>query len=658
MARLAFVAALSLASLVLAQTIQDGVEATEDNVAPAVETVDADSASSGIDYFSYESSQLTTDVISNLTNYNLSDVTLFNFTESDNVTTTTKRSGRVCKTYPGDRSWPARSTWNLLNILLGGALVEGVPAAAPCYSDWPQYNETTCASITSQWETPSYQISQPLGIQYYIFEGVSCLPPSLTRTGANCTLGGMPSYVVKATNVAQIQLAVNFARNLNLRLIVKNKGHDFKAKSSGGGALSIWTNALQGIQYLGPNYAHGASGYKGPAFKIGSGVEALAIYTAADNLGLHVVGGNTRTVGIGGGYIAGGGHSPLLSKYGMAADQVLSMEVVLPNGRFVSVDEKNYPDLFFALRGGGGSTWGIVTSLVIRAYPRTPVSTLSYSFGVSDNVSTEVFWNGVNTVFSKFPEYADAGMYSYFSVSCLSTCTFSMAPQWANDLVATGLQNLSAPLFNELAALGITVTDAVYTDYTGVLNAINGTWAASTETGGVWNFNTGSRLFPRSNWENSTLLAAQNAAIRSSVEAAGMMLGYNMKAATNPAVNQSNAVNPAWRETLLHGLLGATWSQEATPAEIAAANKNLVETMQSWRDASPNAGAYLNEADINEPNWQQSFYGSNYDYLYSLKQKYDPWGVMWAPTAVGSEDWNMTGQIAYYPTQNGKLCPV
>lgn len=140
----------------------------------------------------------------------------------------------------------------------------------------------------------SSRLSQPLGIQYYVFEGVSCLPPSLTRTGANCSLGGMPSYVVKATNVAQIQLAVNFARNLNLRLIVKNKGHDFKAKSSGGGALSIWTNGLQGIQYLGSKYTHAASGYKGPAFKIGSGVEALAIYTAADNLGLHVVGGNTR----------------------------------------------------------------------------------------------------------------------------------------------------------------------------------------------------------------------------------------------------------------------------------------------------------------------------------------------------------------------------
>ncbi|KAI2624613.1 FAD-binding domain-containing protein [Hypomontagnella submonticulosa] len=655
MARLVFVAALSLANLALAQTIQDGAEATEENVAPAVETVEADAASSGIEYFPYESSQLTPDVITNLTNYNLSNVDLFNF--SDAEAAVEKRAGRVCKTHPSDRTWPIRPVWDIFNILLGGALVEGVPTAAPCYSDWPQYDQAKCASITSQWQTPQYQLSQPLGIQYYAFEGVSCLPPTLTRTGAKCTLGGMPSYVVKATNVAQIQLAVNFARNLNLRLIVKNKGHDFKAKSTGAGALSIWTNALQGIQYLGSTYTHGPSGYRGPAFKIGAGVQALPLYQAADKLGLHIVGGNTRTVGIGGGYTAGGGHSPLLSMHGMAADQVLSMEVVLPNGRFVSVDEKNYPDLFFALRGGGGSTWGIVTSLVIRAYPKKPVSTLSYSFAAGTDVPVETFWKGVDAVFAKFPEYADKGMYSYWSISCFFDCSFSMAPQWGNDMKSAAMKTLSQTLFDELAGMGITVSDAVYKDYDGVLKAIEGTWSAESEQTGVWNFNTGSRLFPRSNWNDPAKFAAQSAALRQGVEKAGLMLGYNMKAAKNPSVNQTNAVNPAWRETVLHALLGATWSQEATPQDIATANKNLVEMMQPWRDASPGAGAYLNEADINEPNWQQAFYGSNYNYLYQLKQKYDPWGLLWAPTAVGSEDWYITGQIDYYPTQNGKLCP-
>ena len=62
----------------------------------------------------------------------------------------------------------------------------------------------------------------------------------------------------------------------------------------------------------------------------------------------------TQTVGVAGGYFLGGGHSPLSSIYGLAADQVLAMEVVLASGRFVTVTEQSNPDLFWALRGGGG----------------------------------------------------------------------------------------------------------------------------------------------------------------------------------------------------------------------------------------------------------------------------------------------------------------
>lgn len=102
----------------------------------------------------------------------------------------------------------------------------------------------------------------------------------------------MPSYVVNVTNVAQIQLALNFARNLNLRLSVKNKGHDFNGKSIGAGSLSVWTQYLNDIEYLGPEFTLGS--YKGPALKIGAGVEVLQTYEYADNLGLEVVGGIAR----------------------------------------------------------------------------------------------------------------------------------------------------------------------------------------------------------------------------------------------------------------------------------------------------------------------------------------------------------------------------
>ena len=92
--------------------------------------------------------------------------------------------------------------------------------------------------------------------------------------------------------MAQVQLAVNFARSFNLRLSVKNKGHDFNAKSVGAGSVSVWTHHLNSIQYLGPQFTLGS--YTGPALKLGAGVEVLQVYEYANNLGLEVVGGIAR----------------------------------------------------------------------------------------------------------------------------------------------------------------------------------------------------------------------------------------------------------------------------------------------------------------------------------------------------------------------------
>lgn len=112
--------------------------------------------------------------------------------------------------------------------------------------------------------------------------------------------------------------------------------------------------------------------YSGPAVKAGAGVTGTDLYEFANAHGKVAVGGECRTVGWAGGYIAGGGHSPVSSVYGMAADQVshgpkpsvskrlmrgkiLSIDVVTPDGRFVTADDTQNTDLFWALSGGGGS---------------------------------------------------------------------------------------------------------------------------------------------------------------------------------------------------------------------------------------------------------------------------------------------------------------
>jgi hypothetical protein len=95
-------------------------------------------------------------------------------------------------------------------------------------------------------------------------------------------------YAVNVTNVGQIQLAVNFARNANLRLVIKNTGHCYLGKSSGAGALSIWTHNLKDLKY----YPHlDIPGYSGPAMKVAAGVTVREVYAEAHRNDVSALGG-------------------------------------------------------------------------------------------------------------------------------------------------------------------------------------------------------------------------------------------------------------------------------------------------------------------------------------------------------------------------------
>jgi len=363
-----------------------------------------------------------------------------------------------------------------------------------------------------------------------------------------------------------------------------------------------------------------------------------------------------KTVGIAGGYIAGGGHSPMMSLVGMGADQVLSMEVVLPSGQFVTASATSNPELFWALRGGGGGTFGVVTSVVIQAYPRIPVTTMSLAFGMSETLDGDLF-AGLRSFFSHFPDFTEAGSFSYFFIvpNGLGGHLFLLVPLWGGNMTRPELEDLTAPWLAELEDLGIPVTPN-FTEYTSMYSAFNGTWPGGEAVGAITS-HAASRLFPRDNFADSAKLDATLAAIRYSVEEGGILIGYNIHPAPNAGANQDNAVNPAWRDARAFFMTTNTWGNDATHQEIADKLETVTtDWMEAWRAVTPGGGTYMSEGDINEPNFQQAFYGSNYARLYALKQQLDPAGLFYAPTAVGSEHWYITGQIPYWPTQNGRLC--
>ncbi|KAH7126087.1 hypothetical protein EDB81DRAFT_203391 [Dactylonectria macrodidyma] len=636
------------ASHVAAQTIVvDGeeVDATETNVDEASEVVSGD-------LLPEEKIQLTSDVLANLTDLELTNVSVLYFDEGEASRKRAARSLPNCKTFPGDALWPNSIIWQVLNLVTGGNLIKTVPIGASCYDNFGVYDAARCDFVLDQFTNSSLHLTDPTSVMAPLYQGLTCQPSEDPTT--DCALGGFPSYVVDAQNVAHIQLAVNFARILNLRLVVKNTGHDFNGRSVGAGALSIWTHNFKTIQYF-KSFKIGS--YSGAAIKVGAGVVGQEVYAAAEKYGVTVVGGEGMSVGYAGGYLAGGGHSPLSPTYGIAADQILSLEVVTPDGRFITCSSSQNTDLFWALRGGGGSTFGVVTSYTVKAFPKLKAAVMSFNFSTSSSVSHEAFWAAVRAFFKNIPTYNTAGNYEYWNIwhTGADTVTFSMVPWFAPGFTLAQLHTLAQPLFDTWASLGITpvVTESEHASYYPA-------WKAGfpRELVGGTTSKTAGRIFPKGNFADETKFNATFAAIKGLSDKGGNIIGFGITGGPGPFPD--NAVNPAWRDAAMFAISVISWPEGSSWDVISQKSKLLTnEWMQPWRDASPGSGTYASESDVTEPNFKQSFYGTDkYARLLSIKNSVDPTDLFYALQGVGSDEWYVTGQVDGVPTQNGRLCRV
>ncbi|PYH43024.1 FAD-binding oxidoreductase [Aspergillus saccharolyticus JOP 1030-1] len=571
---------------------------------------------------------------------------------------------RQCKILPGDPAWPSQSTWDLFDQLLGGRLLRPSLLASPCYAEWPEFNNATCYNLSMNWLNSSLHIGHPTSIMNPLYAGRSCMPFGFNYTNT-CTEGGYPAYVVNASTAAQVQLAVNFARNSNLRLVVKNTGHDFNGKSSGKGALSIWTHWLKDKVFY-PSFA-ADDGYVGPAMKLGSGVQAFEAYEYAKQHNVTVVGGEGVTVGLAGGYTLGGGHSPLSSLYGMAADQVLALQVVLADGRFITATSKQHADIYWMLCGGGGSTIGVVTSITIKTYPQIPTTTVTFNFTANDTPGPTAFWAGVESYLDNIERLVDAGTYAYYDLGASVAERGTTYPGDTDyylriqSLVAPNMtiaetRSLLQPWFDRLDRLGIRYTPQYY-----YANNFHDAWkfAFPQEYMGAATTKIASRLLPRQAYHDDAVrqrnFLAHKDAVANGFSIAGFHLTGKGRAVAPPT---NNAVLPAWRETLTHAIVIGQWNSTADWKTVERTSSALTKWMQALRDLG-SSGAYMSEADLLEPDLTDAFYGVNYPRLHALKQRYDPTGVFFALTAVGAEDWTVLVEdpLPESWNNNGRLCP-
>jgi len=361
-----------------------------------------------------------------------------------------------------------------------------------------------------------------------------------------------------------------------------------------------------------------------------------------------------QTVGVMGGYMLGGGHSPLSSIFGMAADQVLGFEVVTPIGEFVTANSTSNTELFWALKGGGGGTFGVVTSITFKVYKDIPVATASWTLD-SSKIGKEKFWAATKAFFDRAIDNVDAGVYSYNHISPSEDDFVStMQPFFAPNKTANQLNSLLAPYLSKLTALNIPFSPKI-TAYAGFYKA----WLAQFPLESQASVNTyvASRLFPRSNFATETGRNVTFSVLRQAVEGGQPLIAFNV-APRLIASNAPNAVNPAWRTSVYHIITGTSISPDSSAEDKLAARAALTNgTMLKWRNIAPSSGAYLNEADRMEPDWQRSFWGQNYDRLLALKRDIDSKDLFWVDKGVGSERWRVES-FDGLPDENGKLCPV
>lgn len=210
---------------------------------------------------------------------------------------------------PGDSCWPSIDSWNSLNTTVSGKLILDTPPAISCYPG-PYEDAEQCAYVLSQWRNSTFQSLSPVGYVYPTVD--SCLPVAAGQTPGNCTLGQAPLYTVNATEVKEVAAGISFAKKNNLRLVVRNTGHDILGKyvlscsparytsadgtrSEGYGALQVWMKYLKkGITYhetYQPSDGCANTKWSGAAFTVAGGYVWGEVYAEVFKRNMTIVGG-------------------------------------------------------------------------------------------------------------------------------------------------------------------------------------------------------------------------------------------------------------------------------------------------------------------------------------------------------------------------------
>lgn len=546
---------------------------------------------------------------------------------------------RSCRCLPSQPCWPSVESWSNLNKTVNGRLIATHPPAYECHD--PHYDSATCQKIQDGYHYDLWRQSQPgaaLQINWEVDGEKGCL--GFNRT-LPCNQGAVPLYTVNATTVEHVQDTIKFATTFNIRLVIKNTGHDLLGRSTGASSLGLWVFYNKSITFNDNFIPEGASsdadGYK--AIILGSGVQWKDVYEAADSHGALVVGG-AGTVGSSGGFCQGGGHSFLSPRFGLCADNVLQYKVVVADGSVKIANAFQNKDLFWALRGGGGGTFGVVVEAIYRTHPAMNSIILA---------GYQIYYSGVEIrrkiISNWLSHQANLSEAGWSGLSVMNDNTMTIQYFLSNVDESFAKSSISPFLSYAESLEGVLVW--------GAISELPSFWSAfqmfnQNSYHAVQNTIIGSRLIPRRCFEDpdgTENLAHALIKAQDTIRGEGNAIAeFRMEIVGGGAVTNGSSVetsvHPAWRHTLTSIGCSVTWDDDTPFEKQQVLGRQMTSTMQVLRDITPDSGTYFNEADVNEPNWQSNFFGSNYPRLKSIKDQVDPTGLFACHKCVGSEDWS------------------
>ena len=408
------------------------------------------------------------------------------------------------------------------------------------------------------------------------------------------------------------------------------------------GSLSLWMYNLKTANII-SHYQ--SNDYSGPAMKLGAGLGAGEALQVASQAGYRLVTGECATVGLTGGYAQGGGHSPLNSAHGLGADNVLEWELVTGDGEHLTATPEQNSDLYWALSGGGGGTYGVVLSMTYKIYPEGPVQGPLLTFG-SPTIGNEIYWKGVG-VFFKFLNTIVKGTNNSIQFNVWNDSFEALFVLL--DQPASAVNRTWGPLLAELRSLGIQYNTTMremksFTDY-------------YTETYGPLPYGLpdpasttlNSRLIPQAVVADSSANSKLMDAMALTTKSGEFIFGCTASD-VGRGTHPDNAVLPAWRDSIAMCIMNGFWNWTAPFSENVALKETMVNVYAPAIDAAtPGSGVYLNEIDpLYKGDFKSQMYGSNYDRLLDIKHKHDPDYLFYGHFAVGSDEFTVDG--------SGRLC--